>query len=126
MRNHHLEDHSIRIGEHVLAVDIPPFIALGRAAQVVCAPVINPLPAIPIFVPDMFALLPLVVPDVLGVMVLVSMLLLIVMMVLGDRSSTAKRNEQCTRRKALQYWFHISSPLFRQWCLSMLSRFVFT
>lgn len=80
----HLEDDSVRIAHHILAIDIAPFITARRMAQVADLPVVDPAAAIPVLMAHVPAPLPVVMVDIFVAMVPIAMLLLIVVVVLGN------------------------------------------
>ena len=69
-------------GEDIVAVDVAPFVAGGRAAEMMGVPVLDALAAVPVLVTDAVAFLPVVVVDVM--VLLVSVVVAVVGVVLGD------------------------------------------
>src|ERR1035437_538033 len=59
---------AITVGENVIAVNLAPFVALGRTTQVILA-VVQFIPAIPVFLLDFGALLPLIVVAICAIVV---------------------------------------------------------
>jgi hypothetical protein len=71
------DNHAITVGENVIAVNLAPFVALGRTTQVILA-VVQFIPAIPVFLLDFGALLPLIVVAICAIVVAILRLRLIV------------------------------------------------
>jgi hypothetical protein len=84
---------AITVGENVIAVNLAPFVALGRTTQVILA-VVQSIPPIPVFVLDCGALLPLIVVAICAIVVSILRLRLImpilVWMVLREGGQAGK------------------------------------
>jgi hypothetical protein len=79
------KDEAVIIGEDVVAVDIAPLVAGGRAAEVMGVPVFDPLTAIPVVVIQAVTFFPVVVVDIVMVIVVVA-----VVVVLGEGEGTGE------------------------------------
>lgn len=92
MRDHYLENYAIRIGQHVLAVDLAPLIAARWTTEMTGLPVVDALTAIPVFVRHAVSFPPVVVAHILAMLFLVVARLVVVMFLCeGDSAGEAER-----------------------------------
>ena len=78
-------DDAVGVGADVIAVDDSPFVAVGGTMEMVGAPVIDPLAAVPVLMFHVITLAPLVVTNIL--------LVLIIVVVLGEDGGAAGEGE---------------------------------
>src|SRR5664280_1844848 len=114
---------AITVGENVIAVNLAPFVALGRTTQVILA-VVQFIPAIPVFVLDLGALLPLIVVAICAIVVAILRLRLIVpilvWMVLREGGQAGKGYTQDGKSKRFDHSVHRYSRY--SWTLRFPSR----
>ena len=100
---------AITVGENVIAVNLAPFVALGRTTQVILA-VVQFIPAIPVFLLDLGALLPLIVVAICAIVVAILRLRLIVpilvWMVLREGGQAGKGYTQDGKSKRFDHSVH--------------------
>lgn len=98
----YLEDYAVVVGADVLAVDAPPFVARGGLVQVMGAPVVDALTAVPILMLQVVALFPVVMADILVIVVVVLVgVVLVIVMVLrnGDAASEGEAEGRSSEKR---------------------------
>jgi hypothetical protein len=74
VRDHYRGDHAVAVSLNIVAVDLTPFVAFARGAEVTGLIVVDAFTTVPVVVMHVVAALPLFVADVLLVMGVVVMI----------------------------------------------------
>ena len=120
-RDYHLQNHPIRIREHVLPVDVAPLVAARRTTQLTGLPVIDALAAVPVLVAHMLSFSPVIVPDVLIVLIVVFLVVSrpVVVVLLGEGDSAGEAERQGGYSQSSEDLLHKQPSIpERRWGLS--------